>query len=352
MLDWIFPGLEWRDPWAFLALVLVPVVFRLAMRSPGSVTTASLGQIVAAPVCGKVRWLWVPGGIMALAVAALVIALAGPRTGDETSQVRREGIAIVLVIDRSGSMDARDFVEGDYSVSRLDALKKVIGEFIKGGEVGGGRPNDLIGIVAFGTFADSISPLTLDHDNLIAILDSLQVAREQSEASTAMGEGLGLAVERLRLLEESNPMGRVRSKVVILLSDGVNNAGDVDPMRAADLAATHDIHVYAIAAGTTGLVPIPVPTLDGRMQLMRQYMEVDEKTLSAMAQRTGGRFFHAGNAEELMKTYREIDHLEKSEINEIRYVNYREHYSTLVVLALVLMTVATVLDATFFRRLP
>ncbi|HIJ82736.1 MAG: VWA protein [Magnetococcales bacterium] len=352
MVDWIFPGLEFRDPLALLVAPLAPLVFWLAWRVPGSVIISSLNLVTAAPVSGRVRWIGLPGGLMALAVVALAVALAGPRTGDETSKVRREGIAMVLVIDRSGSMDARDFVDGDYSVSRLDVLKQVITEFVKGGDIGPGRPNDLIGVVAFGTFADSVSPLTLDHDNLLTILDQLQVAREQSEAATAIGEGLGLAVERLRMLEENNPMGRIRSKVVILLSDGVNNAGDVEPMHAAELAASHNIQVYAIAAGTTGYVPIPVPTLDGKTQLMRQHMEVDEKILSAIAKRTGGRFFHAGNAEELARTYHDIDRLEKSEINEVRYVQYREHYSFFVVVAMVLMAASALLNATYLRRLP
>ncbi|MBF0435544.1 MAG: VWA domain-containing protein [Magnetococcales bacterium] len=353
MGDWWLSGLEFRDPLALFAMFLVPLVWRSSLRSTGSVITSSLQGVAATPIRGRVRWLWLPGGLLSLAVVALAIALAGPRIGDATSQVHREGIAIVLVIDRSGSMDARDFVEGDYSVSRLDALKKVIGDFIRGGGgVGQGRPNDLIGIVAFGTYADSISPLTLDHANLMAILDQVQVAREPSEANTAIGEGLALAVERLRLLDEETQKKKVRSKVIILLSDGANNAGDIEPMQAAELAAGHNILVYAIAAGSTGYAPIPLPTPDGRLQLVREYMEVDEKTLGDVAKRTGGRFYHAGNVEELIHIYQEIDRLEKSEISEVRYVQYRELYAPFVVVAMLLMMVAAVLQVTWLRRLP
>ncbi|MBF0422119.1 MAG: VWA domain-containing protein [Magnetococcales bacterium] len=353
MLDWLAPGLEFRDPLALWAALLAPVVFRMVSHPPGSITTSSLQRLAAVPQGGRVRWVWLPGGLLALAVVALAIALAGPRTGDATSEVHREGIAILLAIDRSGSMDARDFVAGDLSVSRLDALKKVIGHFIRGDNgFGSGRRDDLIGIVAFGTFADSVSPLTLDHANLLAILDQLQVARQPSEANTAIGEGLGLAVERLRLLDEEHQKKKVRSKVIILLSDGANNAGDVEPMQAAELAASHNIQVYAIAAGSTGYAPIPVPTPDGRVQLMRQYLEVDETTLSAIAKRTGGRFYHAGNMEELQHIYHEIDQLEKSEISEVRYVQYREHYAVWVLAAMTLMVTAALLHATWLRRLP
>ncbi|MBF0630804.1 MAG: VWA domain-containing protein [Magnetococcales bacterium] len=352
MIDSLFPGLEFREPLALLVMILAPWIFKRALHTPGAVVTSSLQLVAAVPIRGRARWIGLPGGILALAVVCLAIALAGPRTGDDTTQIRSEGIAIVLVIDRSGSMDARDFVEGDYGVSRLDALKKIIREFVKGGGVGPGRPNDVIGVVAFGTFADSISPLTMDHDNLLAILDQVEVARDPAEASTAIGEGLGLAVERLRMLEEDNPLGRVRSKVIILLSDGVNNAGDIEPLHAADLAASHHIQIHAIAAGTTGNVPIPVPTLNGGRQLVRQYMEVDEKTLDAVAKRTGGQFFHAENAEALAQAYHAIDQLEKSEINEIRYVQYREHYPFFVVAAMVLIAIWALLNATLLRRLP
>lgn len=352
MLDGISPtGWAFRDPLFLLTALLAPMVYHLAMRLPGAITYSDLSVPESAPRSLRARLASLPAWLLALATLALSVALAAPRTGDKTTRIQREGIAIVMAIDRSGSMNARDFVEGDYSISRLAALKQVFRAFVEGGEVGAGRPNDLIGIVSFGTYADSISPLTLDHANLLAILDEMEVAQEQSEAATAIGEGLGLAVERLRLFEEGTA-GSLRSKVVILLSDGVNNAGNLEPLQAAKLAAAHDIQVYTIAAGTTGYVPVPVQTPDGRIRLIRQFMEVDEKSLRAVAERTGGRHFHARDAEALVETYRAIDRLERSEITEIRYVQYQEHYPFFVGLAMLLVAASVLMNGSFFRRLP
>lgn len=353
MLEWLslVEG-AFRDPLFLLAVLLAPVVYYLAVRVPNSVTYSDLSLPDAAPRSFRVRLAWFPASLLALATVCLAIALAGPRTGDESTQVRREGIAIIMAIDRSGSMDARDFVEGDYSISRLAALKQVFRTFIEGGDAGAGRPNDLVGIVSFGTFADSVSPLTLDHANLLAILDQMEVAKERSESATAIGEGLGLAVERLRLFDEAGTIGHIRSKVVILLSDGVSNAGNLEPLQAAELAAAHNIQVYTIAAGTSGYVPVPVEMPDGRERLMRQLMEVDEKGLRAIAERTGGRYFHAQDAEGLVETYRAIDRLERSEITEIRYVQYKEHYSFFVGLAMLSIVASAVMAGSFLRRLP
>ncbi len=336
---------EFRDPLFLLSAMLAPMVYLLAARIPAFITYSSLGPPDDAPRSLRVRLARLPALLLALAALFLAVALAGPRTGDETTRVKREGIAIVMAIDRSGSMDARDFVEDDYSVSRLDALKGVFREFVLGGRAGKGRPNDLIGIVAFGTYADGICPLTLDHANLISILDDLEVAREHSEGATAIGEGLGLAVERLR----RHP---AQSKVIILLSDGVNNAGVLDPMAAAELAAAHNIQVYTIATGASGYAPVPAKTRDGRVRLVGRLMEVDEKTLKAIAERTGGRHFHARDARGLMETYKKIDSLKRSEITEIRYQQHHEHYTTFVIIALILILLATLAGGAALRRLP
>ncbi|MBI5506131.1 MAG: VWA domain-containing protein [Deltaproteobacteria bacterium] len=339
------PSFEWRDPLLLLVALAAPLVYALAARLSSSLSYSTLAHLDAAPRSLRVRLARLPAALFAAATVVLAIALAGPRTGDSTSFVRREGIAIVMAVDRSGSMNARDFVSGDASVSRLDAVKHVFHDFVEGGTTGNGRDGDLIGLVVFGTFADGVCPLTLDHTNLLAILDDVAIASEASEASTALGEGLGLAVERLR----EHP---AKSKVVILLTDGVSNAGEIDPMQAAQLAADHGIKVYTIAAGTNGLAPVPVTGPDGREYLRRVYVEMDEGTMKQIAEKTGGKYFHARDAAGLEQAYAEIDRLERSEISEVRYLQYREHYPPLVLAGLGLIAAAALAGATVLRRLP
>lgn len=338
-------ALEFRDPLFLLVGLLAPLIFLLASRIPSRIRYSSLDLPDRAAPTLRVRLAHLPAALLALATLALAVALAGPRTGDETAKVEREGIAIIMALDRSGSMDARDFVSEDYSVSRLQALKDVFHEFVLGGEAGKGRSDDLVGLVVFGTFADGACPLTLDHGNLLNILDQVQVAQERSESATAIGEGLGLAVERL--LDSS-----AQSRVVILLTDGVNNAGEIDPLQAAELAASHGIKVYTIGAGINGYAPVPVTGADGRQYLRRAFVEMDEKTLQEIAQRTGGRYFHARDAEGLTETYRAIDRLERTEITELRYMRYQEHYAGFVLAALALIALAGLTSGTLLRRLP
>ena len=332
---------ELRDPLFLLAALAAPVVYVLAARLPSSVTYSSLSLVAAAPRSARSRLAHLPALLLALATAALSIALAGPRTGNATTTIHREGIAIAMVVDRSGSMQARDFVRGDASVSRLDAVKQVFRDFVSGR----GRGGDLIGLVAFARYADGLSPLTTDRGNLLQILSQLEIATDPEEDGTAVGEGLALAVERLRGEE-------ARSKVAIVLTDGVNNAGVIDPRNAADLAAQHGIRAYTIGAGTTGYAPVPVQLPDGRVALRRAYVEIDERTLEDIAERTGGRYFHATDAEALAAVVEEIDQLERSEITEVRYLEYEYHYAGFVIAALVLIGVAGVASGSFLRRLP
>lgn len=338
--------LEFRDPLFLLAALSAPVLYFLAARMPSAVTYSSLALADRAPRSLKVRLSRLPALLLAFAALALAIALAGPRSGDASSKITREGIAIMLAVDRSGSMDARDFVADDYSVSRLDAVKNVLREFVLGGDAGAGRSDDLLGIVAFGTYADGLCPLTLDHGNLLAILDNLQVAREREESATAIGEGLGLAVERLR-------RHQARSKIIVLLSDGVNNAGELDPLLAAELALNQGIKVYTIGAGTSGFAPMPVYDDTGRMRhLRRATVEIDETTLKKIANLTGGRYFHARDAAALADVYAEIDKLERSEVSELRFLQYREYYPLFLLGAFILIACATLLNSTLLRRLP
>ncbi len=339
------PDWELRDPLFLLAALLAPLVYWLAARLPGAVTYSSLEIVDRAPRSLRARLSVLPALGLALATALLALALAGPRTGDATTKVSREGIAIVMVVDRSGSMQARDFVEGDVSVDRLQAVKQVFRDFVLGSDAVSGRPNDLMGLVAFARYADGLCPLTLDHGNLLAILDQVEIVSERSEDGTAIGEGLALAVERLR----RHP---AKSKLAILLTDGVNNAGDVDPLRAAELARSFGIKVYTIGAGRTGYAPIPVTGPGGRVRLQRAYVEIDEDTLRAIAEKTHGRYFHATNAEGLAQVVSEIDALERSEITEIRYLQYSAHYAGFVGAALALIGLSSLAGSTLLRRLP
>ncbi len=340
MFDW-----EFRDPLFLLAGVLAPIVYRLATRLPASVTYSSLSIVDGAPASLRRRLSSLPALLHAIATLAITLALAGPRTGDAVNRIQREGIAIVMVVDHSGSMSARDFVKGDLSVDRLSVVKSVFRDFVVGGGFGGGRPNDPVGLIGFARYADGLCPLTLDHGNLISILEDLQIVTDPEEDGTAVGEGLALAVERLR----RNP---ATSKVVILLTDGVSNAGDIPPLQAAELAATHGIKVYAIGAGRTGYAPVPFRAVGGQTVLRRAYVEIDEKTLQAIADRTGGRYFHATDAAGLAAVVKEIDALERSEVTEIRYLEYEEHYATFAGTALILMAVSSLLAGTLLRRLP
>ncbi len=334
-------GLELRDPLFLLAGLLALPVYLLAARLPATVTYSSIALLDRAPRSLRVRLSLLPAVLLALSVVAFAVAMAGPRTGDATTKVYREGIAIAMVLDRSGSMQARDFVRGDASASRLDVVKQVFREFVTRPD----REDDLIGLVTFARYADGVCPLTSDHGNLLVILEQQEIVTERSEDGTAVGEGLALAVERLRGQE-------VRSKIVILLTDGVSNAGDISPLQAADLAVQHGIKIYAIGAGTTGWAPVPVRLPGGSMALQRAYVEMDEDTLREIAERSGGRYFHAADARALADVIEEIGRLERTKIVEVRYLEYEPYYAVFVWNGLALLMISSLLAGSLLRRLP
>lgn len=339
-------GWEFRDPLFLLVAALAPLVFWTASRLAAAVRYSSLTIPDRAPRSWRVRLARLPAALLAIAVASLAVALAGPRTPDAETKVVRRGIAIMMVVDRSSSMRARDLVQDDLSVNRLDVVKDVFREFVLGGKTSQGRPDDLVGLVAFARYADSLCPLTLDHGNLLTIVDDLQVVQRRDEDGTALGDGLALAVERLR-------RSKANSKVAILLTDGVTNAGAIDPQQAAELAASQNIKVYCIGAGSNGLAPFPaVDPFTGREVLRQAYVEIDEETLKMIADKTGGRYFRAADRDTLAKIYAEIDQLERSKITEIQYLQYHEYYTTFVIAALGLMAISSLSAATWFRTLP
>ena len=334
--------LEFREPTYLLASLSAIAIVLMAFLPSGRLIFSSLKLLPAQGHTFRTRLMWVPTALLAAAAILLSIALAGPRLPDRSQRVEREGIAIMMAVDISGSMRALDLSDGDDEGTRLEAVKKVFEEFIVGEGDLDGRPDDAIGIVSFAGFADTRCPLTLDHDILLQIARSLKIVTERREDGTALGDGLGLAVERLRA-------SKAKSKVVILLTDGVSYRGEEPPLAAAELAATEGIKVYTIGAGTRGKARMKDPS-NGWIRTVD--VEIDEETLQAIAKRTDGRYFRATDSAALREVYQAIDALERTKIGEERFREYTEYYRHFTAFALLLAALAWLLMATVFRRLP
>jgi len=341
-MSWHLAGLA--HPWFLLVALLALPVFWWSRRAAGRVVFSSLRALPWSGRTWRTRLAWVPDVLFALSIVALAIALAGPRSGDKSSRIRREGIAIVMAVDVSGSMRALDLSEKNQELTRLDAVKRVFEQFVLGGKRLGGRPDDAIGLVAFARYADTRSPLTLDHGNLVTAARQLDFAA-QDEDGTAIGAGLELAVQRLTEY-------KARSKIVVLLTDGESNVHDIDEDTAIEDAIKAGVKVYTIGAGTNGVAPIAVDRGDGRKQLMQMTVSIDETTLRKIADKTGGQYFRATDAASLKRIYQQIDKLERTTIEENRFLEYHQYYDIYVVIAMLLIGLALSLRATFLRRLP
>jgi len=274
--------------------------------------------------------------VRCLAVALIITALARPQSGLKATQISTEGIDIMLCLDSSGSMQALDFKEKGNRVDRLSVVKRVVGEFIRG------RKNDRIGMVVFGQEAFTQCPLTLDYGVLLSLLDSVQIG--MAGDTTAIGSALGLCVKRLKDLPS-------KSKVIILLTDGRNNAGAVSPATAADIAKTYNIKVHSIGVGTEGEAPFLVDSFFGK-QYVYQKVDLDEDTLKEIAAKTSGMYFRATSTEALEKIYQQIDAMEKTEIKIKEYMEYEELFMPLLMAGLGLLLLEIVLANTRLRKIP
>ncbi len=342
MFDW-----EFRDPWFLLLLTLAPLVLWLTTRSTSVLGYSSVALFDRLPISIRQRFSVLPPLLMTLSIIALVTGLARPRTPQTESKISRDGIAIMMVVDLSSSMDARDLVKNDKSVNRLKVVKDVFTDFVSGSGnsgAGRGRPNDLIGLVTFARYADSICPLTLDHGNLANIVEDLEITMTQDEDGTAVGDGLGLALERLR-------RSKAKSRIAILLTDGVTNMGVIDPAKAAKLAKQLGIKVYSIGVGTNGMAPMPVRVFGGT-RLLAQPVEIDEKTLQLVADETNGKYFRAVDKGALANIYAEIDKLERTKVSELKYLSYTEHFQPLVMSGALMLGLGMILNRSIFRKLP
>jgi Ca-activated chloride channel family protein len=278
-------------------------------------------------------------GLRWITVALLVTAMARPQTGRKLTTVSSEGIDIVLVIDTSGSMQALD-LDADRPIprrrNRLAVAKDVVREFVQS------RPNDLLGLVVFGDEAFTQCPLTLDHAVLLDLLDDVEIGIAGDR--TAIGSALGTAVKRLR-------QSKAKSKVVVLLTDGRSNAGTLAPPTAAELARTQGVKVYTIGAGARGRAPFLVDSVFGT-RVVYQDVEIDEDQLRAIAEATGAAYFRAEDHEALLRTYQEIDRLERTEITTESYVEYEDRYPWFVLAAVGLLLLEVTLLGTRLRALP
>ncbi|MEM9489689.1 MAG: VWA domain-containing protein, partial [Myxococcota bacterium] len=322
----------------------LPILW-LAVKPSGRVLFSSFRLLPRAASSWRTRLAWVPDAALALAAMAMALALAGPRVQEGESRLKREGISIMMVVDTSSSMRALDLSDNREERTRLDVVKDVFIQFVAGGGGLSGRPDDSIGIVSFARYADTRCPLTLNHGSVVQIARDLEIVQFRAEDGTAIGDGLALAVERLR-------EAKTKSKVAILLTDGVNNSGEEAPLAAADLAAKLGIKVYTIGAGSNrGGYQRSQGSL-GFSILTAAEARLDEETLKAIAERTGGQYFRAGDAEGLVDVYRRIDQLERTEISEQRLAEYEEYYIYALALALILACLGWLLRASVFRRLP
>ena len=359
-----------HHPWFLILLPLVPLVgWRLwtAGRENAVSFSSAIADWDVRPTWRQ-RLSWLPPALTLCALTLMIVSLARPRHGREQTMINSEGIAIEMVVDRSGSMQALDFQIDGRNVDRLTAIKNVAAKFVLGDEDADqagalrGRISDLIGLITFAGYADAITPPTLDHAFLIAQLENAEIVTQRREDGTAIGDAISLAIDKLSSLDERQKE-KIKSKIVILLTDGENTAGEIDPMQAAELAKSMGVKIYTIGVGTKGRAPYPVGR-SRRGQVMVQYVAVniDEKTLRAIADETGGEYFRATDTKSLESIYDEIDQLEKTKVETQQFVDYREfavqavrlggyQVPALLLVALLLLAARAFLNFTILRQL-
>jgi Ca-activated chloride channel homolog len=339
--------MRFAQPLALLLLLLIPPLVMLARRRarPQAIGFPSTGDLAPLPRSLMVRLHRALPWLRALALALAVVAIARPQWGVEAVQVQREGIAIAMVIDISSSMSAIDLTIGDQPSDRLEAVKAVFRDFVAGSDGVDGREGDSIGMVTFARFADTISPPTHDHAALLALLDQVEIVAVPSEDGTAIGDGIVRGIEMLRTAESA-------AKVMILLTDGSNNAGEIEPLAAAQIASSMGVRIYAIGAGTRGTAMVPVPAAGGGVTYLPTQVSIDEETLDQIAALTGGGYFRATDADTLRGIYAEIDRLEKTRTVALTYQRYVEVFPLALALALALLVLEIGLVSTRLRTVP
>jgi Ca-activated chloride channel family protein len=331
-MNW-FKGIEFAQPGFFWLLLVIPLMiayyYGRNKQLHGLLGMSSVKSFALAPN-NAMRILRHYGVVLrSLALIALVTALARPQSALSWNNETTEGIDIMIATDISGSMLSEDF-----KPNRLEAGKNIAIKFIKN------RPRDLIGLVVFSGESFTQCPLTIDHDVLINLFHDIK--NGMIDDGTAIGMGLATAVNRLK-------NSAAKSKVIILLTDGVNNMGSIPPVTAAEIAKQFGVRVYTVGLGTNGSAPYPFKDQLGRTHYQMIPVEIDEATLGKIASITGGKYFRARNNTDLTEIYRQIDKMEKVKIAVTRYHQKTEHYLPFAIIALAFLTLEILLNNTFFK---
>jgi len=330
--------MRFEDPWVLAFLAVIPFMLLYGWRQIGNahIRFSSLAVLSKLPQPASVSLRRVVPLLRCLAVALIILALARPQSGVKSVEVKNTGVDIMLCLDSSGSMRALDFETDGKRDTRMAAVKSVVSEFVRG------REHDRIGMVVFGEEAFTQCPLTLDYGVLLSLLDTLEVG--MAGDATAIGTALGVCVKRFKDIESA-------SRVVILLTDGVNTAGTITPLTAARLAQSFGIKVYTIGVGSEGKAPFQVDSLFGK-QYVYVEAELDEDTLRHIARLTGGQYFRATDTEALREIYQQIDAMEKTEVEVKEYTEYNELFLWFLLPALFLLLLEIGLANTRFMKIP
>jgi Ca-activated chloride channel family protein len=318
----------------FLLLLLIPIVFWYIWEmhnSDASLQISTHRNLVQFPKSKKIKFRHLTFILRTLAIASIIIALARPQASNSWRTQNTEGIDIMMALDLSGTMLAEDL-----KPNRLEAAKSVATEFILS------RPNDNIGLVVFARESFTQCPLTTDHAVLINLFNGVKYGL--IEDGTAIGLGLANAINRIK-------DGKAKSKIIILLTDGSNNCGDIAPITAAEIAKTFGIRIYTIGVGTKGIVNIPVPTPMG-IQYQQMQSDFDSKSLQDIANLTGGKYYNATDNSKLRHIYMSIDQLEKTKISVREFSKKDEQFYVFSILAFILLTLEILMRNTVLRRIP
>jgi len=328
---------RFEDPWLLLFFLMVPfLIIRGKGKQQATISYSSIDTLQAMRSARVEILSILPLALRMFAISLLVLALARPQEGHKRTEILSVGVDIILALDTSGSMQALDFIKDEKRDTRLAMVKDVVSQFIDN------RPNDRMGMVVFGSEAYTQCPLTLDQGILKSFLSKLDIG--MAGDSTAIGSAIGIAVKRLKDLKS-------KSKVIILLTDGRNNAGSLPPLQAAQTAKAFGIKIHTIAVGTLGKAPFLVNSIFGQRYVYQQ-VDIDEDTLKKISDLTGGQYFRATDLQSLKTIYKQIDEMEKSEVKVIDHSEYTELFHYFLIPGLLILLFEILLSNTTLRRIP